>query len=419
MRPLHRIFALGLPLTAAAALAGCTDSGEGVLSTTYVTETVHLEDTREAEAADDSADPVAADANPVQEAYADILAAPGQYSFSPHLGYVFTGEYLYALADMTGDGIPELLVEAVTEHNLNPVRVFSADSAGQVVTPDDVLIDGAAGVGGSRTALSVSPGGDRIYQESWHSLSFDVEVEAFILQGDSLTATGETWTYQMDSPTADLMRVLFHPIAERGPLETMTPTTGGPAAGGNAPGGPAATPEPVGTNTVSGVVRVLTAPELAELQGLENTPNGEDSSHRFAVLVLDSPTMFSARASGNLMIVENREARLVGLGAQTPSGSDGTGFGLDGQRLMLSPAPEDCSFPLGHLAAAGRAQVPESRPLTRKHGCTAPEDREQLASATVRESGMGGPSRGSSQAGKRGMASFLPCRVPPVQYTCP
>ena len=350
MRPSRPLLVLATSVATAVTLVGCADSGADTAVTSYVTETItrgSAEDPGQEEGNGDASEPATDAGLPhteaAAEAYTAVLDDPGQYSFTGSGEQDFTGEYLYALADITGDGVPELLLEAVTQHNLNPVRVFSADADGELTSPDDVLIDGAASAGGSRTALSVSPAGDRIYQEQWRSIAPDVDVEAFELRGDNLVSTGETWTYDMQSPSADLVRIEFHPLSDRGPLEAMAPTTGGTAAGGNAPVEEA--PAPTGGNTVSGTVRVLTAPELAELQGRGRTPNGEDSSYRYAIFVFDAPTTFSAQSSGNAGAPEERQASMVRLGQQTPYSSDGSGFELDGQNLTLSFEPGSCWFP--------------------------------------------------------------------------
>ena len=350
MRPLRPLLVLATSVATAVTLVGCADSGADTAVTSYVTQTItrgSAEDPEQQEGNDDASEPATdtglSHTDAAKEAYAGILNDPGQYSFSAPGERDFTGEYLYALADITGDGVPELLLEAITQHNLNPVRVFSADADGELTSPDDVLIDGAASAGGSRTALSTSPAGDRIYQEQWRSIAPDVDVEAFELRGDNLVSTGETWTYDMQSPSADLVRIEFQPSDDRGPLEAMVPTTGGAAAGGNAPVEEA--PAPTGGNTVSGTVRVLTAPELAELQGRGRTPNGEDSSYRYAIFVFDAPTTFSAQSSGNAGAPEERQASMVRLGQQTPYSSDGSGFELDGQSLTLSFDPSSCWFP--------------------------------------------------------------------------
>lgn len=332
------LLALLTPLALTLPLVGCADAGGDTTVTTYVTETVTPGQDEAPEQPGGEVEPATA-ASPLStaaEAFAGVLDDPGRYSFSsPATDYQFTGDYLYGLADITGDGVPELLLEAVTEHNLNPVRVFSAGTDGTLVSPEDVLIDGAAAAGGSRTALSTSPAGDRVYQEQWRSIAPEVEVEAFVLEGERLVPTGERWTYDQRSPSAELLRIDFHPVSDRGPLDALS--TPGEAA----PAEEAST----GGDTVAGTVQVLTAPELADLQGLGRTPNGEDASHRYAVFVFDAPTTFSAQAAGASGAVQEQEASLVRLGSQTPYGSEGSGFDLAGQRLNLAFEPTDCWFP--------------------------------------------------------------------------
>lgn len=320
-------------LMIAAPLVGCADTG----TDTDPTVTTSPTETGTPDQSGDGEQSVApSPLHTAAETFADILDEPDRYSFSsPGADREFTGEYMYGLADITGDGIPELLLESVTVHNLNPVRVFSTDADGTVVSPDDVLIDGAASAGGSRTALSTSLSGDRIYQEQWRSIAPEVEVEAFTLQGERLLPTGEAWTYDQRSPSEELVRIKFHTISDRGPLDHLA------GSGESAPTEAA----PAGDGAVAGTVQVLSAPELAELQGLDRTPNSEDSTYRYAVFVFDAPTAFSAQASGATGEIQEREASLVRLGAQTPYGTTGLGFDLAGQRLNLAFEATDCWFP--------------------------------------------------------------------------
>ncbi len=104
---------------------------------------------------------------------------------------------------------------------------------------------------------------------------------------------------------------------------------------------------------------MLTAPELAQFQGYDQTPNGEDSTDRYAVFLFDSPTTFTAKSSGNAGALREREASMVLIGSQTSYTSNATGFDLDGQSMTLSFDQNDCwfpsdaSLPLGEPGCAG------------------------------------------------------------------
>lgn len=102
---------------------------------------------------------------------------------------------------------------------------------------------------------------------------------------------------------------------------------------------------PDGGLTLSGQVQVMTAPELARHQGHSSTPNGEDDSHRFAVFILDNPTIFYAHKASDPNGLVQQEATMVQLGQVTPYNSDPTGFNLEGQRLTITFDPEQCGFP--------------------------------------------------------------------------
>lgn len=352
MRSPRPLLASATVLTGLAALVGCAGSGDGAPETSYVTQTVAQDNAPDN--APDSAQPAGPEptragespADAVIRAYSDVLDSPGRYPFTGGGNYSLNGEYEYALVEMTGDDVPELLVKALTTDHIDPVRVFSTTDDGTLIAPDDTLVSGAAGAGGYRAAVHATPGGDRILQTEWHSLRPERTVRGFTLRGDSLVADGEEWEEDGRSPSGRLVDVTFHPLHDRGPLQALEPGTAAPVtAGGPAPTPPAVAPAPDGGNIVTGTVRVLTAPELARLQGHDRTPNGEDDSHRFALLVLDVPTMFTAKASGDRGALQDREASMVLLGSQTPYASDSTGFDLAGQRLTLSFDRNGCWFP--------------------------------------------------------------------------
>lgn len=72
-----------------------------------------------------------------KEAYQRVLADPG----SVPINYDYTpGSYEYALADVNGDGAPEMLLRA-GGGDIKPVVVVAADGkTGEVVSTDDVLL---------------------------------------------------------------------------------------------------------------------------------------------------------------------------------------------------------------------------------------------------------------------------------------
>lgn len=336
MRSTRRYLSLAVSLATAAALVGCTSSGESTQQTTYVTHTVAHPDTAgSSEASSDS----------VSKAYSEVLDNPDRYAFTSGADYSLNGEYEYALVEMTGSGSPELLLQAMSVDHINPVRIFSIAADGTLVAPEDTLVSGAAGAGGYRAGIHASTAGDRIFQAEWHSLNPEISVREFILQGDGIAPNGEEWKDDQQTPSGELIDITFHPLGDRGPLETMQETTGSDDNNDAGAAEPIPAPAPESGNTVTGTVRVFTAPELAQFQGLDRTPNGEDAAHRFAVFLFDSPTLFTAKSSGNAGNLQEREANMILLGSQTPYASDPGGFELEGQHLSLSFDQNGCWFP--------------------------------------------------------------------------
>ncbi|MGD7003092.1 hypothetical protein [Corynebacterium halotolerans] len=369
MRSLRPFFAFPLVLTTTAALTACTSFGGGARGSSDVAETVAGAGTGSPAQQPVADAPVPTGITPppgntITKAYSDILDNSGKYSFTGGADYSLNGEYEYALVEMSGDDSPELLVKALTTDHIDPIRVFSTTADGALVAPGGTLVSGAAGAGGYRAGVSAAPEGDRIFQTEWHSLRPEVSVRGFLLEGGELVPNGETWEDDQVAPSGDLVSIAFHPLHDRQPIEATEPgagavDTGGGGQGGRGVPGPSPTLASAEGNTVTGTVRVLTAPELAEFQGLDQTPNGEDSSYRFAVFILDSPAAFSAKSSGNAGAMQEREAAMVLLGAQTPHTSGATGFDLKDQHLTLSFDqngcwfPSDASLPLGQPRCGG------------------------------------------------------------------
>ncbi|MBD8029248.1 hypothetical protein [Corynebacterium gallinarum] len=354
MKPPRAYRSLILLLAAAVLLTGCADStAEDERPTLTTTITQQPEDTvassgndigePRADTGDDSASSVAQ----ARTAYHEVLNSPGQFPFTGGADYALTGNYDYALVEMTGDSTPELLLRATTVEHLDPIRVFSVGTSGSLIAPPDTLLSGAAGAGGYRAGINATASRDQILQAEWHSLRPEITVRPFVLDGERLSATGSEWKDSMSAPSGALLPITFHSINDRTPLEAMTPTVGEVYTPHTTRPVPAPQPStrPDGGLTLSGQVQVMTAPELARHQGHSSTPNGEDDSHRFAVFILDNPTIFYAHKASDPNGLVQQEATMVQLGQVTPYNSDPTGFNLEGQRLTITFDPEQCGFP--------------------------------------------------------------------------
>ncbi|QGU07235.1 hypothetical protein COCCU_06485 [Corynebacterium occultum] len=354
MRSTRPYLIFSVSLLAATTLSGCTSSGESTQVTSYVTETLTsaADEGSSQDMATGASEPsgAAPSVNAVVGAYSAVLDNPGQYSYTGGADYPLNGEYQYALVEMTGGGFPELLVQAMSAEHINPIRVFSTTDDGTLASPQDTLVSGAAGAGGYRAGIFGAPEGNRLFQAEWHSVQPGMSIRGFVLQGDRLVSNGEEWEDDQLAPSDALATITFHPLNNRGPLETMTSGAGtgnassGVEANAGAPS-PTLAPSASTGNTAAGTVRVLTAPELAQLQGHAQTPNGEGPEHRFAMFIFDSPTAFTAKASGDRGALQEREASMVLIGSHTPHTSNAIGFDLEGQHLTLSFDQNGCWFP--------------------------------------------------------------------------
>lgn len=322
--------ALSLTVLSCLALAGCSSSSEVLVPLpTTTTQTPVVAEADSSAPGDVSGD-----------LYAEVLNTPEQYSFTTGANYLLNGKYSYALADITGDGHLELVLRAGTSDHMDPIRIFTVTESQELLSPTDTLL---AGSGGHDVDIFAAPEGDRIFQRQWHSLRPEMTVKAFALQGDRLLPTGEEFKDDTTAPSGRIIPLIFHDIDDRAALDSMEPTLAEVDAAPNP------TPPPTATadypNTFTGAVQVMTAPELARHQGFDQTPNGEDDTYRFALFLLDSPTMVTGRHSGNPGPPEPREATMIELGEISPYTSDTTGFDLDGRRLSITVDPEKCVFP--------------------------------------------------------------------------
>lgn len=298
--------ALSLTVLSCLALTGCSSSSE--VPTPLPTPTTQTPDVTEADS------PHPGDLR--GDLYAEVLSAPEQYSFTTGADYPLNGKYSYALADITGDGNLELILRAGTSDHMDPVRVFTVTESQELLSPTDTLLAGAAGADGYHVDIFAAPAGDRIFQRQWHSLRPEMTVKAFALQGDRLLPTGEEFEANTTDPSGRIIPLIFHGIGDRAALDSMEPTL----AEVDTPPNP--TPPPTAPadspNTFTGTVQVMTAPELARHQGFAQTPNGEDDTYRFALFLLDSPTMVTGRHSGNPGPPQPREATMIELGRSAP-----------------------------------------------------------------------------------------------------
>lgn len=115
-----------------------------------------------------------------------------------------TGNVEYALADITADGTPELLVKAVgTEFSAVRALVATDDRSG-LIEPEETFQEGAASAGGSRMALEASTDGDGLFATSGQSASGQTTTTHWEFDGAEMQESGQSWEYRIDQVPGDL-----------------------------------------------------------------------------------------------------------------------------------------------------------------------------------------------------------------------
>ncbi len=266
--------------------------------------------------------------------------------------------YRYALVRMqAGDAVPTLLLKQETTESLNHVRIFQYDpESGTVRGPSDILMEGAASVGGYRSGLAMQADGDGIWSVTMFSGTGDTSITRVTLEGDALHYDVQ-WEGRMDMMPDEpgAVGIAWYDVEDPSALDNW-PETGDPT-------GPEAPAESTGDNGTSdgdaalpvdgdrivfrGTIDTYTYDEVVKLQG-EPDPNSEwaDSSRTFRLIVLDTPQAMDLR-SGDGMGSYESEVDLINV-----TYAEGLEQ-YDGQQLIFSIDPDatwwpsDTSLPLG------------------------------------------------------------------------
>ncbi|MDY3126862.1 MAG: hypothetical protein SOW59_01845 [Corynebacterium sp.] len=263
-------------------LTGCSFGGGSELPP--VTQTIYttIDDEPAVDAnAGNNGDPVAA-SDAAAATFADVLAHPGTIPVSPAARYEPKGTYSYTFTDIDADGIEDMLLRVDSEE-FAPVIALRADGKGGYVASKDVLIDGAAGAGGSRAWVHATTDGDGIIQEDGGSTSPTKNATRFRMEGNSLVE-GEKTTHEYRSPIPNSKQINW--------LDTVTGQSRNPGLVQQA--------APVGA-TLTGTIQVLTNAEL--LRG-RPTPNGEPADETHLVFVYDSPQKLEGYKASPHKVVE-------------------------------------------------------------------------------------------------------------------
>lgn len=290
--------------------------------------------------------------------YEYVLEHPDDYPVNSAAQYTPGGASKYAIVEATGGGTPELLL-AVGQGHTNPVIVFTIGPDGKAVASTDVLIIGTPGDGAARESVWAAEDGNGLYQISGSSRSSQALARHFVLDGTSLSKTGER-DINKDAPGSEFLGIDWVDPYNRQPLTegtlTVAPLGGGKASGGAAnanatsPAAPAA-----GQVQLTGTVRAITGAELQAGSG-RGMPNGEDPQSVYYVLWFDSPQDVTGKKLTEY-VTNRQEYAALGKRETMASGHTHT-EGLEwadrvGQRVTLTVDqdglwyPTDAGMPLG------------------------------------------------------------------------
>lgn len=307
--------------------------------------------------------------------YTEILDAPTKYLTALDL-YNSSGVYKYALTEMNGDGIPELLFGADDGNGLLNVQVFSADgSENPFKAPSNVLLDGVAAGGGTRAFILGSKAGNGIIQALGSASNPQWYCNRMVLQGSELVESENCdFTFGESAPVldGDGAELQWLDVLDRSALQKLAGPAG--AAGSKQPAGgksadqkakAIAAAKAQGKQVFEGTIRIMNHAELVGFQGVSD-PNPDYSGtfkyEKYAILVFDR-TQTVTGTSGDGTGMQTDSAKLLCVGAYY-AGVDSVDttpewVPYNGKRVVVAGTaeevgwPSDTSLPLGEPRGGG------------------------------------------------------------------
>lgn len=309
------------------------------------------------------------------EQYTEILDAPAKYLTALDL-YNSSGVYKYALTEMNGDGIPELLFGADDGNGLLNVQVFSADgSENPFKAPSNVLLDGVAAGGGTRAFILGSKAGNGIIQALGSASNPQWYCNRMVLQGSELVKSENCdFTFGESAPVldGDGAELQWLDVSDRSALQKLAGPAG--TAGSKQSSGSKSADQKAkaiaaakaqGKQVFEGTIRILNHAELTGLQGISD-PNPDYSGtfkyEKYAILVFDG-TQTVTGMSGDGTGMQTDSAKLLCVGAYY-AGVDSVDttpewVPYNGKRVVVAGTaeevgwPSDTSLPLGEPRGGG------------------------------------------------------------------
>ena len=293
--------------------------------------------------------------------YTEILDAPAKYLTALDLNNS-SGAYKYALTEMNGDGIPELLFGADDGYGLLNVQVFSADGSGNpIIAPSKVLLDGVASGGGTRASIMGSKAENGIIQVLGSASSPQWHCNRMVLQGSELVKSENCdFTFGESIPIlgGDGAELQWLDVSDRSALQKLAGPAG--ATGAKQPAGgksadqkakAIAAAKAQGKQVFEGTIRIMNHAELVGFQGVSD-PNPDYSGtfkyEKYAILVFDG-TQTVTGMSGDGDGMQTGSAKLLCVGAYYP-GVDSVDttpewVPYNGKRVVVAGTAEDVGWP--------------------------------------------------------------------------
>lgn len=295
------------------------------------------------------------------EQYTEILDTPAKYLTALDLNNS-SGAYKYALTEMNGDGIPELLFGADDGNGLLNVQVFSADGSGNpFIAPSKVLLDGVAAGGGTRASIMGSKTENGIIQVLGSASNPQWYCNRMVLQGSELVESENCdFTFGDSTPVldGDGAELQWLDVSDRSALQKLAGPAG--TAGTKQPAGgksadqkakAIAAAKAQGKQVFEGTIRILNHAELTGLQGISDSNpdySGTFKYEKYAILVFDG-TQTVTGMSGDGSGMQTGSAKLLCVGAYYPgvSSIDTTPKWVpyNGKRVVVAGTAEDVGWP--------------------------------------------------------------------------
>ena len=279
--------------------------------------------------------------------YRDIVERAASYNYDIGTERP-TGQYRYALVQMEENApLPALLLSCETEEYMEHVRVFQYDDAsGTIAQPSEVLLMGAAPIGGYRGGLSLGTNHTGLQLTEVSAGTGMMDVNRIRLQGERLTWE-RLWSGRIDQSSGDLV---FEEIAWRDAGDTSLLAAGNNSSfssGTSAGAENAQNALPTDGNRIvfRGTLGTYTVSEVEALQGAPdpNRGNGYNDGRTYRLIVLDTPQEMQLQSVDG---PRSGQVRLIDVSSADLAHSDGEHiiFSIDPVNTWW---PSDTSLPLG------------------------------------------------------------------------